>query len=335
MRAYVAQGIRIRKALKVARITRHQYYHKPRSGKRGRPKTTETEKRIDKDNVVMCDNQVVVNEIAAVLEDPDTQYGYKRMAVALMLLGFMIGRKKVYRLMKEHGLLQRRRKPGNKTRVRRRRADPTRPLELLEMDIKYAWVEEYARHAYILTVIDTFTRAILHKHVAYQMTQHEVKLVWEHVIEEYLQPADVLRKGLRVEVRNDNGPQFGAKLVQQFFGDNNLDQVFTHPYTPQENGHIESFHAILSEHLERFHFQTLEQLEANIDCFYQKYNCTRLHGSIACLTPMLFWKYWEDGLIKSIERKGKRTTFKLTIPYWQISGNESLREFPVEARRAS
>jgi transposase InsO family protein len=31
------------------------------------------------------------------------------------------------------------------------------------------------------------------------------------------------------------------KLIQEFFKENYLNQVFTHPYTPQENGHIESF----------------------------------------------------------------------------------------------
>jgi hypothetical protein len=30
----------------------------------------------------------------------------------------------------------------------------------------------------------------------------------------------------------------------EFFVENHLNQVFTHPYTTQENGHIESFHAI-------------------------------------------------------------------------------------------
>jgi len=335
VRAYVAQGLSTEKALKISRISRHQYYHKSKSGKRGRPQTKETAKRFDANTTEICGNEIVVTEMTTVLEDPDTQYGYKRMAVALMLLGYMIGKKKVYRLMKEQGLLQSRKRKGNKKRVGGRRVDPARPLELLEMDIKYVWVEERGGHAYVLTVIDTFTRFLLHKHVAYHMTRHEVKAVWEYVIVNYLQGTDAIEKGLRIEVRNDNGPQFGAKVVRQFFKDNHLDQLFTHPYTPQENGHIESFHAILAEHLDRFHFQTLEELESSIDCFYAKYNCVRLHGSIACLPPMLFWQYWNKGLIRRIEREKKCATFKLTIPYQEISGNESLREFPVEARRAS
>ena len=165
--------------------------------------------------------------------------------------------------------------------------DPVPPLELLEMDIKYVWVEEHARHVFVLTVIDTFTRFLLPKHVAYRMTRYEVIAVWEYVIAHYLQEFDALVKGLHIEVRNDNGPQFGAKDVQKLFEDN---------------------------HLHRFHFQTLEELESNIDGFYAKYNCVRLHGSIASLTPMLFWNYWDEGLITRIERESKCATFKLNIP---------------------
>ena len=67
---------------------------------------------------------------------------------------------------------------------------------------------------------------------------------------------------LRVEVRSDNGPQFAARLVKEYFVENHLDQVFTHPYTPQENGHIESFHALLATFLQRHTFWCFEELLA-------------------------------------------------------------------------
>ncbi len=198
---------------------------------------------------VVCDNEEVVRAMEEILKDPDLQYGYKRMTGAMLLAGYLIGAKKVYRLMKESGLLQRRRRQTGRRRVRNGRVVPIRPLEVLEMDIKYQWVEQYRRDAYILTILDTFTRAALYRYEGYSMTQHEVKAAWEYVIVNILQPMDILKKGLTVEIRNDNGPQFVAKLVQEFFAANHLDQVFTHAYTPQENAHIESFHAILSEHL--------------------------------------------------------------------------------------
>jgi len=63
--------------------------------------------------------------------------------------------------------------------------------------------------------------------------QHTVKKVWEAVIENHLQPNDMLKKGISIEVRNDNDPRFSAKMVQEFFLKNHLNQVFTQPYKPQ------------------------------------------------------------------------------------------------------
>ncbi|MBK8874218.1 MAG: transposase family protein [Bacteroidetes bacterium] len=71
---------------------------------------------------------------------------------------------------------------------------------------------------------------------------------------------------IRIEVRNDGGPQFAAKTVQEYFELNGLNQVFTHPYTPQENGHIESFHSILSASIDKEYFDILE-LEARLQRF--------------------------------------------------------------------
>ena len=108
------------------------------------------------------------------------------------------------------------------------------------MDIKYIWIAKARRHADILTIIDTFTRFVLHWRMGFTVKTSEVKDAWDKVIEEHLQPADMLRKKVQIEIRTDNGPQFGAQKIQSFFHKNYLNQVFTHPYTPQENGHVES-----------------------------------------------------------------------------------------------
>ena len=117
--------------------------------------------------------------------------------------------------------------------------------------------------------------------------------------------------------------------AQEFFEKNHLNQVFTHPYTPQENGHIESFHSILSNALGNQVFWSLDQLIQRLTIFYEKYNNVRLHGSIANLTPRLFWELWNKGLIiRTVNEKTKQVKFKLMIPYQQLSGNGSLREVP-------
>jgi transposase InsO family protein len=245
-----------------------------------------------------------------------------------MIIGYFINHKKVYRLMKENNLLKDRHKPKGKTYAKYRIVIPDGPLQVLEMDIKYIWVTQARRHAFVFTILDTFTRVVLHYQVGFTMDSRQIKQAWETVIINYLQPADVLKKGIHVEIRNDNGPQFSSKLIQQFFQQNYLDQVYTHPYTPQENGHIESFHYILSNALGKQPFWDLFELQSRLRTFYQKYNYERLHGSIAYLAPMMFWQLWEDGKIERKVLDNKKVKFKLTIPYQQLSGNGFLREVP-------
>jgi transposase InsO family protein len=248
------------------------------------------------------------------------------MCAALCLLGYIINHKKVYRLMSEYHLLHARSRKAKRNYVKHRRVNPSGPLEVLEMDIKYQWVEEHCRYAFILTVLDTFTRKVLAWIVAYSIKQALVKAIWEQIILTHLQPADMLAKGITVEIRNDNDSRFTAKMIQKYLEDNYIKQVFTHPYTPQENGHIESFHSILTRSLERKIFLTIGDLEDHLNRFYPIYNEVRLHGSLDHLSPEMFGKLWEKGLILKKELKNNKYKLCLKVPHYLISGNGNLRE---------
>ncbi len=270
-------------------------------------------------------NIEVVNEIAGIKSNPETDYGYKAMTAALMLLGYIINRKKVYRLMNEFQLLHETRKKPKRNYVKYRRLDPLQPLEAIEMDIKYQWVNEHQRYAFILTIIDCFTRKALYWSVAYSIKTTQVIEAWEHVIINYLQPYEMLTKPIKIEVRNDNDSRFAAKEVQRYMAENYLNQVFTHPYTPEENGHIESFHAILGRSLDSRYFNTIMDLEKHLDHFYVTYNDVRLHGSLDHLSPTMFWKVWSKGMIISTKRKNKITRHQLNVPHYLLSGNGNLK----------
>lgn len=315
-------------ALTIAGITKHQYYYRASGTTKGR-RASEITLKIENDNIEKTPNYMVVGAIKEIQEDPDTDYGYRKMTYALMILGFIINHKKVYRLMKENLLLKDVAKKAQRTFVKYRKVLPTEPLQVIEMDIKYVWVAQYSRYAFVFTIIDTFTRAVLGWEVAYQMKQALVKQVWEKVINNYLQPYDCLKRNIHIEIRNDNDSRFIAKSVQSFFAENHLNQVFTHPYTPQENGHIESFHSILSQKLKRYNFWSLEDLEQTLVLFYEKYNNHRLHSSVLSLPPMIFWDCWNNNLIKTEVNEEKRTIKHfLKIPYHKLSGNMSLRAVP-------
>lgn len=311
--------MRRNQALAIANLTRHQFYHRPKSSRgRGRPRSqdcikvgTSVERKVS--------NQHVVSEMVRIDGHPDLSCGKKRMTCQLQLLGYKINIKKVERLMKENGLTKPKRRMANKSYARYRIVTPKEPLTVIEMDIKQVWITRERRSAYILTVIDTFTREVLAWTVGMSITHKEVTLLWNQVINNHLEPAKMASRRVVIEVRNDGGPQFASKAVQHYFKENGLNQVFTHPYTPQENGHIESFHNILSNSIEKEFFDLIE-LENRLHMFYLMYNTKRCHTSTKGLPPSIFRKAWEKDLVEvSVDAK-KRVKFKLTNPLYEIPG---------------
>lgn len=341
---YNSQGLSLQKALPIVGISRHQYYYRKRKTKPGRKKTLLTQCKFEGENKAI-ENKAVVQIIKTLHSNPDLSYGYKTTTRALQQQGLLINHKKVYRLMKESHLLKNNSKMASKTYVKFRKVQPIRPLEVLEMDLKMVWVERDRRHAYILNIIDTFTRKWLYQWAGFSVTQYEVKKAWEHLIEHHLQPKDMLKNKLHIEIRNDNDKRFSAKMIQGFFKENHLNQVFTHPYTPQENGHIESFHRILSTHLKRTTFWSISQLEDDLILFQETYNNQRLHSSIAWLAPNDFEILWGKQLIEmSSNIKQRKIVFKLKIPRFQVNqitgnnepeGSSSLDSKPLNGAKES
>src|SRR6056297_2405078 len=309
--------MRLEEAFEIFEITRHQYYYNPKQIKRSRPgckASTNTLYYGANGSIEEHMNKEVVDRMKDIQTDDDLRCGYKRMSGQLQIEGYQINHKKVFRLMKEHQILLKKALKPIRPYVQHRIARPEEPLTLLEMDIKMVWIEEGRRHAYILTIIDTFSRLALWWSMGFRMKWKDVRRAWEWVIINHLQPADTLARKLNIEIRSDNGPQFWAKNLRDFFKDNGLNQVFTHPYTPQENGHVESFHKILSNALETNAFWDVEPLNQRLTIFYEKYNNVRLNGSIAILPPRLFWEMWDKDLIQRKEYENKKVKFFSKIP---------------------
>lgn len=321
----MGKGLKRDVVLALLGLTKHKYYYRPKAGIKGRCASSHTRQLQDDGSLVLVCNEALVERMVEIKANPDTDYGYKAMTAALMLSGFIINHKKVYRLMEQWQLLHEAREKALRTYVKYRRVQPKEPLTVIEMDIKFQWVTSHQQYAYILTIIDCFTRKVLHWRVAYSIKKEQVISAWQDVIVNYLQPYQMLEKNLTIEVRNDNDSRFWAKQVKEYLAENHLTQVFTHPYTPEENGHIESFHAILGRSLTRKTFFTIMDLETHLRNFYHVYNNVRLHGSLDHLSPIMFWNLWKDGLIEAVIKQNKTMKHRLKVPHYQLSGNGNLR----------
>ena len=228
-------GMRRDQCLSIAQLSKHPFYQ-PLSGQRvGRQGTTITRRKdMATSEIREVNNKEVVDEIVAIKLNPDLPNGYRMLTRNLQMVGYYINHKKVYRLMFLHMLLEEPRKRTGRNFVTYGRVAPKEPLRMIEMDIKYFWIHGTRKYAFVLTILDTFTRYVLSWNVGYSMKAIQVKACWEEVIAEYLQPANIKAQDISVEIRNDNGKQFSAQLISDFFKENQLKHVFTHPYTPEE-----------------------------------------------------------------------------------------------------
>lgn len=319
MRSYMAAGMNRKECLAIVGLTKHQYYYSQRGTKPGRqPTCTTTWRDPATGDEYEVDNLEVVDKIVTIKLDPDHSNWYRMIAVNLAIMGYYINHKKVYRLMQAYVLLEAPKKTKGRNFVQYRRVIPEGPLRILEMDIKYVWIHGANRHAKVLTIIDTFTRYALHWTIGYSMKSIQVKEAFEYVIAEYFQGADLLNLQVEIVLRNDNDKVFEAKLMQDFFKANHVTQEFTHPYTPEENGHIESFHSILSKSLKHDKFMDLDGLESRLTRFYQCYNNDRAHSATKGVPPAKFWMLHELEKVEMTIMDKRKVRFELKVAYQDI-----------------
>ena len=167
---------------------------------------------------------------------------------------------------------------GNRSFVQHRTINATRPFEYFSMDIKHLWVPGEKRQAYLLSIIDVFSRKIVNHKIQYSIKQNDViKLISELLLEYPI-------TGMRL--RNDNGSQFIAHKVRDFLKMMGVYQEFTHVATPEENAYIESFFKLLqTEVMERFEWNSFFQLQLLINRYIEFYNSERIHSAIEYLSP--------------------------------------------------
>ena len=283
---YIGKGLGISDVASILHIPRCSFYRNGGSSeepllRKGRYNSSFT-LRNNGDETTIVDNGIVVNEMEKLLSREFVCYGYKKTAKQLNRLGYEINRKKVRRLMAENNLLNHsynRRKPV--TRVVQSVVEVTETDQVWEFDIKYVWIHGESRNAYLLAMIDCYSREVVGHHIGYHCKGDDVKETMASAFD---------RRGLEnisaIRMRSDNGTQFVCNTVENFLSTMNIPHERIHPATPKEDAHIESFNSILErEVIRRFEFESFEEAQSTIDRFVDFYNNERLHTAIGYITP--------------------------------------------------
>lgn len=329
----MSKGLKRDTCLMIVGITKNQFYYVSKGRNPGKRPTLLTRYRdpVTLDEKMVQENDLLV-AITTLKANPDHGHWYRLITRALQIDGYFINHKKVFRIMTRHVLLEDKIRTGARHYVQFRRVCPKSPLEIIEMDIKYVWVSGAKKYAFVLTVIDTFTRYVLDYSVAYSMCSEQVKQSWEYIISTYYQALSYSNNEINVEVRSDNGKQFSSKVIIDFFKDNKMQKVFTHPYTPEENAHVESFNKTLGKAIENDTFLSLKSLEDRLLRFYTCYNNIRSHGSTKGVPPAKFWALFEKNIIEVITLPKHKLEFKIKIKYQDILLLDNINKYDYRVK---
>lgn len=198
--------------------------------------------------------------------------GYRRLAFMMLDDDVVaVSPSTVYRVLRAGGRLDRRQYGPNKKGTGFEQ--PLGPHMHWHVDISH--VNIAGTFYYLCSVLDGYSRAVVHWDFKDRMTEADVELV--------LQRARERHPGVRPRVISDNGPQFVAGDFRRFIDITGMTHVRTSPYYPQSNGKIERYHRTLDK--DTLPDTTPEGVRATIATRIEHYNSRRLHSAIGYVTP--------------------------------------------------
>lgn len=262
-------------------LAKSSFYYKPTGGKAGR----ENYAIICNEFGEIIDKKVVISEIILLFEKPFVDYGYYKVFVYLnKFRSIRISKHLTYKIMKDNELLRNKYLPSSKKNKRKWVTelvpDPDIAFSFFEFDIKFVWVAGKRKNMMVFTVLDVYSRWNIGQIVSFNIKFGDIIKLFKQIFIDYNLPKKIM-------VRNDNGSQFIATELQNYFAEMpGVQQEFTKPATPQQNAHIESYHSIMeSAFCQRVELKNIEEGRKQMECFREFYNFERIHGGIGFTSP--------------------------------------------------
>lgn len=233
----------------------------------------------------MVSDDCIKDSLLSAIDGDGYPYGYRKLTKLLRREHkLIINKKKVYRLCKELGILQKQRRV--RPRLPKRRVAINRKVtginQVWETDIKYGYIAEELRFFFVQSVLDVYDRMVLDYHIGFSCTSVEAARTIHGAYRKRAGELD----GVTVVVRTDNGPQFVSCQFEAACAEYGFDHECIPVSTPNKNAHIESFHSILEDEcFNRYEFKSFAEAYTTIVAFMDYYNHRRLHGSVGDVPP--------------------------------------------------
>jgi len=250
-----ATGISIRRACRLAELSRTTFGHEPKSDPR---------------------NEAITARMIELAQER-RRFGYRRIHVLLRREGVQANHKRVHRLYRLAGLAVRRRRRRERVALERQPLLlPACPNEVWSMDFVMDRLED-GRKLKALTIVDDFTKEAVEIALDHGMGSHYVVRVLDQVVR---------LRGKPGAIRTDQGPEFTAGALDQWAYRNAITLKLIQPGKPTQNAYIESFNGkFRDECLNEHWFSTLAEARAIVATWRRDYNESRPHSSIDYQTP--------------------------------------------------
>lgn len=201
--------------------------------------------------------------------------GYRRVCYMMLDENIVaVSPSSVYRVLNKAGMLrkwnQKKSSKGNGF------SPPEKAHDHWHIDLSYLNI--CGTFYYLCSVLDGYSRSIVHWEIRESMTETDVEIV--------LQRAKEKHPDKNPRIISDNGPQFIAKDFKEFIRLSGMTHVRTSPYYPQSNGKIERWHQSLKKECIRPKTPLdLDDAKRLVTNFVDYYNNKRLHSALGYITP--------------------------------------------------
>ena len=214
-------------------------------------------------------------------------YGYRRITQLLRRQGYIVGTRRVARLMKENNLLATVKRACQTTRSLQGDKPWSNLLETLEVSHQdQVWVADITyirlkgRFIYLSVLMDVFTRLIkawnISQHLNHSLTLKPLKEAFCHSVPEIH--------------HSDQGVQYLSKAYVTTLEAHGVEISVAHRGRPWENGYAERLiRTLKEEEVDINEYESLTEARDRIGDFIENvYNQKRPHSALGYLTPMEF-----------------------------------------------